>query len=161
MIPVEKTAENAERGLAPDPAGRTDSSRKPARNRISMSVINFWLDAVLLAVFVSLGGISAVLRLVFPPPTTADGWKLWGWGYDQWSDLQFGCLCVLGLLVVLHVMLHWNWVCSVVMAQILRSRDRIDDSMQTIYGVGLLISLLLLLLAGVIAAMSGVRKPPM
>jgi hypothetical protein len=58
-------------------------------------------------------------------------------------------------------MLHWNWVCSVVTAQILRSRARIDDSMQTIYGVGLLIAILLTMLAEIIAAMSGVRRPPM
>ncbi len=109
---------------------------------------------------VSLGWIAAVLRLVFPAPTTADGWILWGWNYDQWSDFQFGCLCTLGLCVLIHVMLHWNWVCSVVTVQILKSRQRIDDSMQTIYGVGVLLLLLHLIGAGVIAAMYSVQRPP-
>ena len=154
--------ENAAVGHEPGVAApQAASTPKPARNRISMSVINFWLDASLLVMIVSLGWISAVLRLVFPAPTTADGWKLWGWNYDQWSDFQFVCLCALGLGVLIHVMLHWNWVCSVITAQILKSRQRIDDSMQTIYGVGVLIVLLHLIAAGIIAAMYSVQKPPM
>jgi hypothetical protein len=106
-----------------------------------------------------IGWVSAVLRFVFPAPTRADHWKLWGWGYDQWSDFQFGCLCALALGVLLHVMLHWNWVCSVLTAQILKTRERINESMQTIYGVGLLIVVLHLILIGVIAAKYSVIKP--
>ena len=98
-----------------------------------MSVMNFGVDSLLVVMLVSLGWIAAVLRLVFPAPTTADGWILWGWNYDQWSDFQFGCLCTLGLCVLIHVMLHWNWVCSVVASNSFESRQRIDDSMQTDY----------------------------
>jgi len=138
--------------------GKTEKRR---RGRTSMSVINFWLNALLLLALFAIGWISAILRLVFPAPTTADGWKLWGWGYDQWSDFQFDCLCVLALGVLVHMMLHWNWVCSVLTAQIFKSRQRIDDSMQTIYGVGFLILLLHLILAGVIAAKYSVIRPPL
>jgi predicted nucleic acid-binding Zn ribbon protein len=56
--------------------------------------------------------------------------------------------------------LHWNWVCSVLAAQILKSRQRTDESMQTIYGVGVLIVILHVILIGVIVAKYGVVKPP-
>lgn len=144
----------ASRGVSSDPPA------KPGRGRLSKTVINFCLDASLLVIVVAVGWISAVLRFVFPAPTLAAGWTLWGWNYDAWSDFQFGCLCVLALAILVHVMLHWSWVCSVLTAQILRTRERIDESMQTIYGVGLLIVLLHVILIGVIAAMYAVRKPP-
>jgi hypothetical protein len=137
------------------PGDRLDRPRR----RPSMAVVNFWLDASLMLALVALGGVSAMLRIVFPCPTRADGWRLWGWDYDQWTDLQFGLLCVLGLGVVVHVMLHWDWVCGVVASHVLKTRRRADESMKTIYGVGLLIALLHVIAGGIILAMLGVRPP--
>lgn len=125
-----------------------------------MSVVNFWLDALLLAVLVELGWITAMLRIVFPAPSAAQGWSLWGWSFDQWWDFQFGSLCAFAMLVLVHVMLHWNWVCSVIANQILRTRTRPDDGMQTIYGVATLIVLLHIIGIGVLVAMFSVERPP-
>jgi len=133
---------------------------KAARNRVSVSAINFWLDALLLAILVSFVWVAAVLRFVFPAPTTAAGWKLYGWTYDQWSDFQFACLCIMGMAVLIHVMMHWNWVCSVLTVHVLKTKNRIDDGMQTIYGVGVLIVLLHVIFAGIIAANYFIVRPP-
>jgi hypothetical protein len=133
-------------------------TRKP--RRLSMSVINFWIDALILVLLTTVGWISAMLQVTFPAPTTADGWTLWGLDYNQWRDLQFGALCLFALGILLHVMMHWNWVCSVIAAQILRVRQRPDEGMQTIYGVGTLILLLHLIAAGVVVAMFCVHRPP-
>jgi hypothetical protein len=142
------------------PVPRGDSAPKGPR-RWSVSVINFWLDASLLIVLSLLGWVSAVLQVVFPAPTAADGWTLWSLTYDQWRDLQFGGLCLFALGVLLHVMMHWNWVCSVIATQIVRTRRRPDEGMQTIYGVATLIVLLHVIAAGVIAALLCVRRPPL
>ncbi len=135
-------------------------ARPSTRTRLSMSVINFWLDSFLLVLTTLLGGVSAMIRIVFPAPTRAEGWRLWGWNIDQWYDVQFACLCILGLGVLLHVTLHWNWVCGVVSTQILRAGTRVDESMKTIYGVGLLIIILHMIAGGVILAMFCVERPP-
>lgn len=135
------------------------SDRGSPRGRVSWAVINFWLDAFLLLVTFVLGGVSAMIRIVFPAPTRAQGWVLWGWNIDQWYDVQFACLCILGLGVLVHVTLHWNWVCGVVATQILKTQERLDDSMKTIYGVGFLIVLLHLIGAAVILAMYCVHRP--
>lgn len=136
-------------------------SNPRGRRRVSVSVINFWIDVSLLVVLLGLGWLSAVLQFVFPAPTAAVGWSLWGLGYDQWHDAQFAAICLLAAGVVVHVMMHWNWVCSVIATQIVRSRHRPDDGMQTIYGVATLIVLLHLIGAGVIAAMFCVHQPPL
>jgi hypothetical protein len=142
-----------------DEGVRTEPARA-SRRHWSMSLVNFVLDAALLMSLALYGWVSAMLRVVFPAPTSALGWSLWGWNIDQWWDFQFDLLCVFALAVLIHVMLHWNWVCSVVMTQVLRTRRRIDDSMQTLYGVGTLIILLHLMAAGLIAALWSVHRPP-
>jgi hypothetical protein len=135
-------------------------SPAPGRRRVSVSVINFWIDVSVLVILCLLGWVSAVLQFVFPAPTAADGWSLWGLGYDRWHDVQFAILCLFAAGIVLHVMMHWNWVCSVVATQIVKARQRPDEGMQTIYGVATLIVLLHLIGAGVIAALFSVHQPP-
>lgn len=112
---------------------------------MSRTILNFILDAVLLGTFTSLCATALIVRFVFPPGTQADGWLLWGSGYDAWIGLLLNLLAGLALLVLLHVMLHWSWVCGVV-AQRLSKRlgrtVRIDEANQTLYGVGLLVVLL-------------------
>ena len=156
----------AESEVHRDPQKTTSPDRpRPQRNekprRLSMSVINFWIDACILLSLAAVGWISATLQIAFPAPTEADGWTLWGLTYDDWRDVQFILLCLFACGILIHVMMHWNWVCSVIAVQILRVRERPDDGMQTIYGVATLIVLLHVIGAGVVAAMLCVHRPPL
>ena len=126
--------------------------------KVSKSIINFLLDAALLIAAVFLLWVSVVMRMVFPAPTTADGWVLWGLSYDRWHDVQFSTLCVVALLALEHLVLHWNWVCSIIATKILRVRKRPDEANQAVYGVATFITLLLTLLAGLIAATLAVKR---
>lgn len=142
-------------------AKRTDEPTKPqGKRRVSMSVINFWLDATILGALLLLGWESATLQFIFPPPTLAAGWTLFGLTYDQCRDIQFATLCTFALGILVHVMLHWNWVCSVIATQVLRTSERPDEGMQTIYGVATLIVLLHVIGAGLILALFFVHRPP-
>jgi hypothetical protein len=122
----------------------------PARKRagprirpwLSKTMVNFIVDAFLLTLVVSLLLSAAVLRFVFPVPSAAAGWSLWGFGYDAWANFQFGLVAVIGLAILLHVMLHWSWVCGVIVTKLLRGPNRatkLDEGQQTLWGVGLLI----------------------
>ena len=141
------------------PTRRLVESKGRGRH-FSMSVVNFWLDAARRALLTVYGWVLGVLRFVFPIPSASSGWTLWGWDFDQWWDFQFNVVCAFAIGVLIHVMLHWNWVCSVIANQILRTRKRADDSMQTIYGVGLLIVLLHIIAFGLIVAMYSIHRPP-
>jgi hypothetical protein len=158
VVSLEQTAEKDH--VAHSTVAATTEPKTRGRRRLSMSAINFWLDAILLMVLLVLGWVSATLQFVFPAPTMADGWTLWGLTFDQWRDIQFTTVCLFGFGILVHVMLHWNWVCSVIANQILHTRNRPDEGMQTIYGVATLIVLLHIIAAGVISALVFVRRPP-
>ncbi len=125
--------------------------------------VNFLLDATLLITFVAMLGAAAVVRFCFPPASTAAGWKLWEWSLDQWNDFQFAALALFTLAILLHVMLHWSWVCGVVSNKLSKRRGhsvRIDESSKTLWGVGLLI--LIVNLLGLLLALATlmIQRPP-
>lgn len=117
----------------------------PESRIMSRTTLNFLLDSLLLIVFTALTAVTLVVRFVFPPGTQADRWMLWGHGYDAWVGLLFNLLVLLALGILVHVMLHWSWVCGVVALRFSKFKGRsvrFDDAAQTVYGVGLLIILL-------------------
>ncbi len=122
---------------------------------MSRTSLNFILDSGLLVVFSGLVGSSAVVRFVFPPAYESRGWQLWGLGLDEWMNLQFVLLSLLALGVLIHVMLHWSWVCGVITSRLSRGKKvKLDDGVQTLYGVGLLIVILNIL--GIVIAFAAV-----
>jgi hypothetical protein len=130
---------------------------------MSRAVLNFWLDVILLVTFLAGLWSILVIRVVFPPGTTAGGWRLWGLTYDNWFDLQFGLWCGFALSVLLHVMLHWTWVCGFVTSRMLRSdhgkKRQLTDGERTLFGVGLLVLVFTILGVGLAAAMFTVTTP--
>lgn len=147
------------------PSPRADAVTTAARPgaggpRWSWSEINLLLDIALLMMFVALCAAAVIVRFVFPPGPAAKGWLLWGLDYDAWSGIQFGLLAMLAVGILVHVMLHWSWVCNVAASRLSGSRRiRVDDGLQTIYGVGLLIVLLNVIGVTVAAAMLTIRGP--
>jgi len=130
---------------------------------MSRTIVNFILDVVLLLITLTLIFTTAVLRFVFPAPTSSAGWTLWGSGYDGWANFQFVLMSLVAGAVVLHIMLHWSWVCGVVIAKLLRRPAReakLDDGSQTLWGVAMLIVVLHLLAALVGIAYLTVQPPP-
>lgn len=126
---------------------------------MSRTILNFFLDLLLLLITVSLIWTSCVLKFVFPPATAAAGWTLWGLTYDAWANLQFSLLAVIVLAILVHIMLHWSWVCGVVQTRFLKRRGKAEDGSQTLYGVSLLVAILLTLSALLLVAQLAVRGP--
>lgn len=112
---------------------------------MSRTILNFLLDTTLLVTFMTSAVTAMIVRFVFPPGTQADHWTLWGADYDAWVGLWFNVLAAFALMILVHVMLHWSWVCGVVAQRLSKRRGktvRIDEANQTVYGVGLLVVLL-------------------
>ena len=155
----------AERPGRPNPseaeAGElTGESSKEARGRTySLVTVNFWLDTLALVAVTAVGIVSTLLIAVFPAPTQAAGWSLCGWPYDTWFRIQFGAICTCAVVLLVHVMLHWNWVCNVLATKILKRKSRPDDAAQTIYGVATLAAVLHVILFITVWAVLTVKKP--
>lgn len=116
---------------------------KPRSGRFSRTLLNFWLDGLLGVVFAALCLTAVIVQFVFPAGIAARDWFLWGMSYGQWCSIQFALVAVLGLGVLVHIMLHWQWVCSVWTKRVLRRQQLPDDGIRTVYGVGLLICVLM------------------
>jgi hypothetical protein len=124
--------------------------------------VNFCLDAILLLLFVALCTSSVILEFVFPPGPQAEGWLLWNKSYSEWSRIRFAILTVMAAAVLLHLMLHWSWICGVVASRLGRKKDAAsvrDDPSRTLWGVGLLIVILNLAGAIVAAASLTIHSP--
>ena len=135
--------------------------RSPSRgsiwNRYS-TLINFWLDLILLILFLIQAWMFSVLNLVFPRGASA-GWKIWGANALDWSEALFVVFCVFSLGILLHVMLHWGWVCGVATTRFLKRKSRKDDGYQTVVGVAVLILLIHLLVLGILIALVNLIAP--
>lgn len=114
----------------------TISSTPPG---ISRTMLNFWLDAVLLLSAVLMTWITVMLMVVFPIPTRSEGMTLLGMDYNQWRQIQFGSLMVASLLALEHLVLHWKWVAGVIVTKILKLKKKPDEAIQAVYGVGFFI----------------------
>jgi hypothetical protein len=110
---------------------------------MSRTTVNFLLDSLLLVAFSILVWSAVIVRFVFPPAYDSRGWTLWDLSLDNWLSVQFAMVAVLALGVLIHVMLHWSWVCGVVASRVSRNKKgKLDNGTQTLYGVGLLIVIL-------------------
>ncbi|MBN1219738.1 MAG: DUF4405 domain-containing protein [Anaerolineae bacterium] len=82
--------------------------------------VNFFLDSVLFALFFLTNLSGLVAWLVLPAGGYRGGRNpyynasLLGWTRHDWNDLHLWASLVMIGIVVLHLVLHWNWiVCTV------------------------------------------------
>ena len=126
---------------------------------MSRAMLNFWLDTILFFTLLVGFWLQLVLRLVFPSGTTAQGWYLWGMTYDSWTEIQFWVWCGFALLVVIHIMLHWTWICGLWSARLTHPKRVLTDGERTLFGVSLLFTVFVTLGFGLAAAMFTVLVP--
>ncbi|MCA9185124.1 MAG: hypothetical protein KDA99_05870 [Planctomycetales bacterium] len=151
------------------PARKSASQTKARVKKMTRADWNFWLDVFLLLNFMALIWAMVIVQFVFPAGPQSHGWLLWGWTYVDWCNVQFAVLCVMVAAILLHVMLHWSWVCGMVSSR-LKRRDadgnvlpggkRWDEGTQTLIGVGLLIVVLHVIGVAVAAAWLTIQPPP-
>ncbi|MBS0206097.1 MAG: hypothetical protein JSS49_24655 [Planctomycetes bacterium] len=122
------------------------------------TIINFWLDVLLLILFLIQAWMFAVLHAVFPRGAGSD-WTIWGATPLDWSEALFTTFCVFSFAIVVHVMFHWSWICGVVATRLLGRKAGKDDGTQTLIGVGVIVVLVHLLVGGILLAKVALTAP--
>lgn len=140
------------------------AGRDKPKSNWTRTDFNFLLDSVLLIVFLVLVWVSTIVRFVFPSTSDAVGWTLWGGSLDAWIGVQFGLVAVMAFAVLLHVMLHWTWVCGVILQRLPAKKDgskrAFDDGTRTIVGVGFMIICLNIMGLAMAAAVLSIQGAP-
>jgi hypothetical protein len=83
--------------------------------------LNFVVDSLTFLVMLALVTSGLLVRFVLPPGS-GERRSLWTYTRHDWGDVHFWLAVALGALVLIHVALHWGWVCSVVQSWLPRAR---------------------------------------
>ena len=86
------------------------------------TTVNFWIDLVSFVVFLALVLTGLVIYYVLPPCGNCTGAgcaegqapTLWGLGRHDFGAVHFYLALATVALVIVHVCLHWTWVCQTV-----------------------------------------------
>jgi uncharacterized membrane protein len=122
------------------------SSRTAEPQRVvrvpTRTALNYGVDVALTLSFLALAWLMVIPQFAFPSEQESYRFRLWGAGIDDWRRLQMIAFCVFAFLIVVHLTLHWNWICSVTNT-LVRSRPAgSDNGSRTLIGVGVLIGIL-------------------
>ncbi len=128
---------------------------------MSRSRVNFVLDAISLLVMLALIETGVIMKYLLPPgsghgPDGGPGLTLLGWNRHGWGGLHWWLAVGLAGLMLVHVALHWSWVC-VVTGQIAGSRRTETHSSSpragvTGSGVAFLLAILVLMAGAILWA---------
>ncbi len=88
--------------------------------------LNFTIDFVACVLMLQMIGTGLVIRYVLPPGSGGRGGgyglTLWGMDRHDWGGVHFWLAVFLLALLVLHIALHWSWVCNFVRRRVARDR---------------------------------------
>ncbi len=80
---------------------------------MNRTLTNIIIDII--AAFLFLGMIATGYLLRFPlPPGSNKTLSLWGFTRHQWGDVHFWISLGLLLALLVHLVLHWNWIVTVI-----------------------------------------------
>ena len=74
------------------------------------NTLNFAVDVLTLLAILLMVGTGLVMKFTLPPGSGGRGLILSGLGRHDWGDVHFWASVALGVLLVLHVALHWAYV---------------------------------------------------
>lgn len=114
------------------------------------STLNYLVDFITFLLVVTLAATGLILEFVLPPGSGGRGegaaGVLLNWTRHDWGDLHFYIACGLSGLLVLHLALHWSWICAITQKLVTSPRTagtagHTPRPRRSAYGVGFLLVL--------------------
>jgi hypothetical protein len=130
---------------------------------MNRSTFNFWIDLASFVVLFALVLTGLLIYYVLPPCGNCDGagcadtgaLSLWGLGRHDYGRIHFHLALAAVALVVLHLSLHWRWVCGTCCS--LFGLKAVSSDRRGIYGALLLMLLIALMIVLLCWARTQVR----
>ncbi|UCG58321.1 MAG: DUF4405 domain-containing protein [Phycisphaerales bacterium] len=124
------------------------------------NTLNFWIDLISLLVMLGLAWTGLLIHYVLPPGTggrhAGSARTVWGLGRHDWGTIHFYLAVSLIGLMVVHVWLHWSWVCATVNK--LRCAESASGMQRVVYGIVLLLIIAVVMGGGLFWANSQVKS---
>jgi hypothetical protein len=80
---------------------------------VNRSLANVFIDLAAALLFVAMVATGYILHFPLPPGTNRT-LSMWGLTRHQWGDIHYWISLALLAIVAIHLVLHWNWVVTVV-----------------------------------------------
>lgn len=96
------------------------------------NTLNFVVDALTMLALLGVVLTGLFVRYALPTGSAKLGWTLLGLGRHEWGDVHFWFTVATGSLLLLHLALHWSWVCATTSRVLLRhgARSRLAPAWQ-------------------------------
>lgn len=123
------------------------------------NTLNFIVDLLTLLAILTMIGTGLIMYFTLPPGSGSRGLILWGLGRHDWGDVHFWSSVALGALLILHLALHWSWVCGTI-RRLLHGpsspRGRLRSRLDNLYGIVFLAALVAVFAALLLVAKANV-----
>ncbi|MBN2376564.1 MAG: DUF4405 domain-containing protein [Sedimentisphaerales bacterium] len=74
---------------------------------------NFWIDLLILLVFTAEVWTGLLMRFILPPGQgRGRSWTLWNLNRHDFGDIHFYLALAFIILILIHIGLHWAWLCN-------------------------------------------------
>ena len=80
---------------------------------MNRTIVNIIIDLAAIVLFLGMIATGYLLRFPLPPGTNKTH-SLWGFTRHQWGDIHFWISLGLLVVMVIHLVLHWNWIVTVI-----------------------------------------------
>lgn len=87
---------------------------------MSRSILNFITDLLTALVMLGILGTGLVIKFVLPPGSGSRR-AVWTLTRHDWGDVHFWLAVAAGVLLLIHIALHWQWVCTMTL-QVIRPK---------------------------------------
>jgi len=126
------------------------------------NTLNFIIDLLTLLAILGMIGTGLLVKYVLPAGSGSRGLELWSLGRHDWGDVHFWLAVALGVLLLLHVALHWAWVCGSIrrLAHPSRRPGRPNATLDNLFGVGFIVLLVIIFGAFLFVADRAVVSSP-
>ena len=102
---------------------------------------NVAIDLLAYIAFVVLSMTGVIMYFILPPGS-GHSRSIWGLGRHDWGDIHFWAAVSFFSILVLHLILHWKWIVSV-----LKGTPRTDSRWRFLMGTVGLVAIVLISLA--------------